>query len=101
MMDEVKLCLIGCGRAGMIHARNFAWRIPKARMIAVCDPVEEAAKNAAEELGINTYYTDYIDALSNPEIDAVIIASPTKYHKEIAVRAAKAKNIFFVRNRWQ
>ena len=24
MSDKVKVCLIGCGRAGMIHARNYA-----------------------------------------------------------------------------
>ena len=26
-MDEIKVCLIGCGRAGMIHARNYKNKI--------------------------------------------------------------------------
>lgn len=43
-MREVKVCLIGSGRAGMVHAHNYTGSVPNARIIAVCDPVEEAAK---------------------------------------------------------
>ena len=94
-MREVKVCLIGSGRAGMVHAHNYTGSVPNARIIAVCDPVEETAKNAAEELGIEQYYTDYRDVLKNDEINAVYIVTPTKYHKEIAVAAAQAKKHIF------
>ncbi|MDO4943204.1 MAG: Gfo/Idh/MocA family oxidoreductase [Lachnospiraceae bacterium] len=94
-MNEVKLCLIGSGRAGMIHARNFVGSVPGAAMVAVCDPIEETAKCASKELGLDRYYTDYKDVISDKTIDAVIIACPTKFHKEIAVAAANAgKHIF-------
>lgn len=94
-MEEVKVCLIGSGRAGMIHAHNLVGSVPNASILAVCDPVEETAKNAAEELGIDLYYKDYQEALKNDEIHAIIIACPTKYHKEIAIAAANAgKHIF-------
>ena len=94
-MREVKVCLIGSGRAGMVHAHNYTGSVPNARIIAVCDPVEETAKNAAEELGIEQYYTDYRDVLKNDEINAGYIVTPTKYHKEIAVAAAQAKKHIF------
>lgn len=93
--DEVKVCLVGSGRAGMIHGHNFAGSVPGGKIIAVCDPVGDVAENAAKELGIDLFYKDYIDVMKNEEIDAVIIACPTKFHKEITVAAANAgKHIF-------
>lgn len=84
------ICVIGAGRAGMIHAKNFRSRVPKAKLVAIADPVEEAAKRASNELEIDSYYLDYTQALDDDRIDAVVIATPTKYHKDIAVAAAKA-----------
>ncbi len=87
---KIAVALIGTGRAGMIHARNFRSSVPNAVMYAVVDPIEEAARAAAEELGIDRYYTDYSLLLEDPGVDAVIIATPTKYHCEITVACAKA-----------
>ncbi|MBR3751406.1 MAG: Gfo/Idh/MocA family oxidoreductase [Clostridia bacterium] len=90
-MKKISLALIGSGRAGMIHARNFNSSVPNAQIVAVCDPIEEAAKSAAAELEIKKWYTDYREVMEDKEIDAVIVATPTKYHCEIVVAAAKAK----------
>lgn len=89
MITKIKVCLIGAGRAGMIHARNFQLRIPEAAITAVSDAEEEAARAAAEELGAERWYGDYKEAIENSGADAVIIATPTKYHCEIAIAAAK------------
>lgn len=95
MKQEIKVCLIGSGRAGMIHGHNFVGRVPRGKIIAVCDPVENVAEEAAKELGIDLFYKDYNDVMKNPEVDAVIIACPTKFHKEITIAAAEAgKHIF-------
>lgn len=96
MSDFINICLIGAGRAGMLHARNFKSQVPHARMVAVSDPMEQACKNACEELGISKYYLDYKDAFQNDNgINAVIVVAPTKYHKQIVVDCANAgKHIF-------
>lgn len=89
------VCLIGCGRAGMIHARNYKNKVPGAYMAACVDVVEAAAKAAAEELGCDKYYTDYRQILDDPEIKAVIVVSPTDLHKGIVEDCANAgKHIF-------
>ena len=44
----IGICLIGCGRAGMIHARNFMNKVPGAHMAAVVDVVGDVAETAAE-----------------------------------------------------
>lgn len=91
----VGICLIGAGRAGMIHARNFASRVPNAKMVAVADTVEDMAKAAAQELGIGYYTTDYRNALKRQDVDAVVVVTPTKYHIDVVLDAAKAgKHIF-------
>ena len=91
MKETIGLGLIGAGRAGMIHARNFAARVPHAKMIAVSDVAEEIARQSAAELGIAAWHTDWHDILSNSAVDAVIVVTPTKFHHEIVIEAAKAK----------
>lgn len=87
---KVQICLIGAGRAGMIHAKNFRASIPEAQLAVVVDPVEAAAEAACRELEIERRYTDYKLALEDDTIDGVIVVTPTKYHCEIVEAAAKA-----------
>ena len=95
MGSELRVCLIGCGRAGMIHARNFSKNVKGARLIALCDPFEKSLLAAAEELPVSYTYTDYKEAMKNPEIDAVVVVTPTNLHKDITVAAAAAgKHVF-------
>jgi myo-inositol 2-dehydrogenase/D-chiro-inositol 1-dehydrogenase/scyllo-inositol 2-dehydrogenase (NAD+) len=82
--------VIGAGRAGMIHARNFARGVPHAQLVAVADPVEEAVQKACQELELETYYLDYKEVVQDESIDAVVVVSPTVYHKDIVVAAARA-----------
>jgi predicted dehydrogenase len=86
----VGVCLIGAGRAGMIHGINFRNRVPNAKLVAISDPVKEAVLEASARLEVPKYYLNYNDALKDDEIDCVVIATPTKYHKEIAIAAANA-----------
>lgn len=94
-MRKVRVCLIGCGRAGMIHARSYASRLTGAKLIALCDPMEENLRSAREEIPVDYCYTDYREALQNPEIDAVIVVTPTQFHHDIVIEAAKAKKHVF------
>ena len=87
---KVGVCVVGVGRAGMIHASNYRSRVPGAQLIALVDPSEDTAANACKELEIHKYYLDYNKALQDDEVDAVIIVTPTVYHKEIALAAANA-----------
>ncbi len=89
------ICLIGCGRAGMIHARNFSAKVPFARMEAVVDTQAEAASQAANELGVKKWGTDYRVYLEDDKIDAVVVVAPTNLHCGIVLDAARhGKHIF-------
>ena len=100
-MKKVKVCLIGSGRAGMIHARNMAGSVPGGEIYAACDPDISAAKAAAEELGIETYYQDYTEALSDEQIDAVIIACPPNITEKSRWLRLMRENTFSVKSLWR
>ncbi len=86
--------IIGSGRAGMIHARNFARLVPGAYVAAVADSVEDTRREAAAELGVKGC-SDYRQLLHDPRVQGVVIAAPTGLHREIAMAAAACgKHIF-------
>lgn len=95
MKDKIKVCLIGCGRAGMIHAKSYSRYVKNAELTAICDPDEENLKAAQEEVEVQDVYTDYKEVMKNKDIDAVIVVTPTKFHHQIVIAAANAgKHVF-------
>ena len=83
--------MIGSGRAGLIHARNFASdKVSGARLVALADPAPEQLAAAGSELGIDALFPDYREALASDGVQAVVIASPTVFHRDICIAAAKA-----------
>jgi predicted dehydrogenase len=74
----------------MIHARNFAARTSRARLVALVDPHAPTLQEAQRELEIETGYASYKDALADPHVDAVVVVTPTSLHKDIVVQAARA-----------
>lgn len=95
LKEKVGICVIGSGRAGMIHARNFARALPNAKLVAMVDPVEETVQNACAELELETSYTDYKEALADNNVDAVIVVTPTVLHREIVIASANSgKHVF-------
>lgn len=87
---NIQVGLIGAGRAGMIHGRNLAFRVPSARIVAISDPNETTRNAAADELGVEHSFADYRPIIESKDIHAVVIVTPTKLHREIAVAAAQA-----------
>jgi scyllo-inositol 2-dehydrogenase (NAD+) len=90
-MSDLGIGVIGLGRLGYVHASNIARRTPRVRLVAVCDVVEDLACKVATELGCRSY-TRMQDLVSDKEIDAVVVATPTGLHVEpvtLVVQAGK------------
>ena len=86
------IVLIGAGRIGRIHARNAALN-PRLRLAGIVDPVGAAAQALAAEW--NTTVTTLDQALADPSVAGVIIASSTDTHLEYSLRAAAAGKAVF------
>lgn len=87
MNSVLRMGVIGCGFFGQKHA-DVINQIPNARLVAVCDIQENAARDAAEKFSTN-WYTSYQEMLEREQIDAVSICVSEDYHLEPAVGAAK------------
>lgn len=95
MKGSVRLGLVGLGRMGRFHAENLAGRIPLAKLVRVVDANEDAALSFSEEVGGIDWSADYGDVLDDPEIDAVVIVTPTPFHAAMLEDAATAgKHVF-------
>lgn len=91
----VRVALIGSGRMGAFHGETLAHRLPGAVLAAVADPAPGAAQRLASTLGAPKFFTDSAEAFADPEIDAVVIAAPARFHADLAVGAAAAgKGVF-------
>ncbi|MCO5284809.1 MAG: inositol 2-dehydrogenase [Chitinophagaceae bacterium] len=89
-----KIALIGLGRMGKIHLRHLYQAIPDAVLVAVSDRFYERDKFVEEYPGI-AFSNDSDEVLAQPEIDAVVICTPTSTHAELIEKALEAgKHIF-------
>ncbi len=88
----INICLFGAGLIGSVHAGNLA-RHPKVRFRYIVDPRREAAERIAAMSGAEI--VDAVTALDDPTLDAVMIASATRTHADLAMAAAaRGKAIF-------
>ena len=90
-MSKVKIGIIGTGYIGNVHGRIYS-RDERAEVAALFDIVPERAERTAKSIGGHV-------CGSREELleksDAVIICSPNRTHKEIALHAlAEGKHIF-------
>lgn len=91
MAKKLKIGIIGAGGiAQSCHMKGYASIPEECEMVAVCDVNPETAKSAAEKFSVAKVYSDYRELLADPEIDAVSVATPNKYHKQPTVDALTA-----------
>ena len=84
------ICLVGAGRAGLVHATNLRRHVPGAEPVAVVDGDRERAAAVAAEVG-GAPFGSLEEALgSGTRIDAAVIATPTFTHRDLAVEALGA-----------
>ena len=88
----VAIGLLGAGRIGRVHAGAVA-ATAGARLVAVADAVEGAARDLAEQHGAAVRDVNAI--IGADDIDAVLICTPTDVHAEQIEAAARAGKAVF------
>ena len=88
----VRFGLLGAGRIGKVHAKAIGSN-PKAKLVAVADPMADAANAIATQYGAEVRTIDTI--LASADIDAVVICTPTDTHADLIERFAKAGKAIF------
>ncbi|MBO8137434.1 MAG: Gfo/Idh/MocA family oxidoreductase [Desulfotomaculum sp.] len=75
--------LIGCGAWGSAYLRTLS-AMPEADLLYVCDSNKEVQKKLALAYPQIKVISDYQNLLNDPEVQAVIIATPPGSHYQIA-----------------
>ncbi|SDL73728.1 Gfo/Idh/MocA family protein [Nonomuraea jiangxiensis] len=92
-MSEVNVALVGAGRIARVHAAAYQG-LSLGRLVACTDPVEAAAEGLARDFGLRVA-PDLDALLADPDIDAVVIASPNAMHPDQTIAALRAgKHVF-------
>jgi scyllo-inositol 2-dehydrogenase (NAD+) len=94
-MSTLGVGVIGVGTLGRRHAENLRRAIPSARLIAVADADGARAEQVATELEVEHHYAHWEPLLERKDIQAVVIAAPSRFHAAATRHAAAAaKHVF-------
>ncbi len=86
---QVKCAVIGLGSRGRDILATLAL-LKEGTVAAICDTYAASLRRASEAAPKAGKHSDYKEILANKEIQAVILATPTHQHRQIALEALQA-----------
>jgi myo-inositol 2-dehydrogenase/D-chiro-inositol 1-dehydrogenase len=90
MHVSLRIGVIGAGLMGSTHVRILGAAVSAAEVVAVSDTIVDNAERIAHEAGVQGVHSDAHDLIGDPQVDAVIIASPAETHEEFALACLEA-----------
>jgi predicted dehydrogenase len=97
MTSPVRICLVGAGRAGKVHANSIVNFIPSTHLAAIVEAASETRQRVGDnyEIDPGARFDSLEAALQSATFDAVVITTPTYTHADLAMMSAQAgKHIF-------
>lgn len=93
-MSKLGIGFIGCGGIHHAHAPHLV-DDDRAQIVCAMDVSEDAARAHCERYGTPCWTTSEGELLARDDVDAVVICTPTGYHKgSVLAAAAAGKHIF-------
>lgn len=89
MGKVIKWGILAPGNIAHQFARGLSV-LPDAELIAVGSRSKERADKFADEFDIPRRYGSYHDLVSDPDVDAIYVATPHTFHKECSILCLKA-----------
>lgn len=89
MSKTIKVALAGAGAFGIKHLDGIK-NIDGVEVISLISRDLEKTKEVADKYGVKHVTTDLADSLALPELDAVILCTPTQMHAEQTIQCLKA-----------
>lgn len=90
MTQDIRVAFLGAGRMGLTHLKNLTG-INGVRVVTIADASLAAAQNAQLICRAERATDDIDAAITAPDIDAVVISTPTATHAHLIETAARAK----------
>ena len=95
MPSLVKIGVIGLGRMGQLYTRLLATQVSGVHLDAVAEVGVQSRSQIMSELDVAHAFADAYELLALPDLDAVVIATPTSTHYDLVIAAAKAGKAIF------
>lgn len=95
-MENIRWGIIGCGDVCEKKSGPAFYKAEHSSLAAVMRRDEALAKDFAQRHGVANYYTDAESLISDPDVDAVYVATPPHLHKAYAVMAMQAGKPVYV-----
>lgn len=89
-MKEIGWGFIGCGEVTEKKSGPAFNEVPSSHVVAVMSRNAEKAESYAKRHNIKKWYTDPLELINDPEINAIYIATPPSSHATFAIMAMKA-----------
>ena len=89
MTAKIGIGIIGAGFMGMLHARALS-QLADVRVLSVSDPALKKAPILPGQSEAIRLYPDHKELLANPEVQAVVIATPEYLHRQAVEDATAA-----------
>jgi predicted dehydrogenase len=87
--ENMNVAVIGTGLIGNTHIAAIA-QVEGLTVKTVCDVVRDKAEQAAAQHGIAEVSDDPEKVLSDSAIDAVVVAVPNRFHRDMAIATVQA-----------
>lgn len=86
----MRMGLIGCGTVGAGGHLPALSALPEVELVALSDVRASRLSELGARYGVERLYTDYRELLSQPDIDAVTVATPVHSHYPVVMDALAA-----------
>jgi myo-inositol 2-dehydrogenase / D-chiro-inositol 1-dehydrogenase len=81
-MSDLRIAVLGVGVMGADHVARITSRISNARVVVVNDYLSEKAEQVAASVPGARVVGDPLDAIADPDVDAVVLATPGPTHEK-------------------
>lgn len=89
-VSKVRVALVGCGNFAKLERLPYLTKMTQFELAMLVSHTGAKVKQLASEYGVKKYSADYREALADPDIDLLVVATPHSTHGEISLAAAEA-----------
>jgi predicted dehydrogenase len=91
----IRLGVVGCGYWGPNLIRNLH-QLPDSQLKVICDVSEARLRHMARLYPGLATTTDFDELLNDPELDAIVVATPARFHYQMGKACLEAGKHLFV-----
>jgi predicted dehydrogenase len=89
MPEPLRIAFLGCGFITGVHSRHLRSLSGDVACSYASRDTSKAAAYCRQFNGVASY-PDYLGAIADPRVDAVVVAVPPRFHLDLALRALEA-----------